>query len=675
MFIKAEDLLAMKIDSKLWELQYEKEVTIGFCDGEITGSGGMAIISRYIWTILERYPTLPITTRYYPGNYGYLTTMTHAKIAAMIVLEDARDMHINESLPWDEQEEDYQVYVMTNKISNMIDLHLQRFVVSVDAIDFAEIEKHPKIKELNDKVKAMNINEVSPDVISEIHAEIREVILKCETLDTNPVAMLARQGLVKMPQLLISVGPIGFLTEINDIMFKYPVLNNYFSGFTKLYEPMLESRNATIASMYQEILMRDAEYLSRKMALIGEFVCNLYRGVDCGSKRYVELNIIDYDMLCAMEGMWMKVDGDHTLVSIRPNMRHLIGTRVEVRAPNKCEHPDRSGVCEKCFSELSIQIPDLDLPEEIKATAGLGLQITTNIGHTSVVGFVKDSSQGVLSTKHNKELKSAMKLSLTPTEQEFVRLDETGRELYLAKEINNDELFLVISEKDATNIHDISEETVEKLTASKLTSIVEFKLVSKKTKKSGDIYIGEDKRAGFLSKDMLRHIAKVNYEIHTKHNAVVVDLTTFDKSNPIMIIPQISYSPVEKIADLENFILSVKSKKGKPGLSGYSTVDEAVAEFYDMMAGTNVHMVHLLMVILCVSAQDPENGDFRIPLPRDSGTPVSDNKVLYGRSMGGALAYESHAAIFNDPYSYVNGLRQPHQYDYHVNQVLPDGMI
>lgn len=675
MYIKAEDLLNMEIDERLWEFQYEKEVTIGFCDGDETGSGGMAIISRYIWSILKRYPLLPISKRYYPGNYGDLTTMTHAVIAGKIVLEDAREMYLQEGLGWNEQEEDRHVYIMTNQLSNMIDLHLQRYVVSVDAIDFAEIERHPKIMEINARVRAYKLEDLDPDIIAEAHADIKEVILKCETLDDNPVARLARQKLVKIPQLLISVGPIGYLTEINDVMFKYPVLANYFSGFTKLYEPMLESRNATIASMYQEILMRVAEYLSRKMALIGGFVYNLHRGVDCGSKRYIEIEITDRGMLNAMEGIWMKVDVEHNLVSIKPSMKELIGQRVEIRAPNKCEHPDRSGICEKCFSELSIQIPDLELPPEIVKEAGETLQVSTNIGHTCVVGFVKDTTQGVLSTKHNKELKSAQKLELTVEEELFVSLDETGREMYINPNFINEDCVLIISEKDASNIQDVNEYTVEKLTASKLTSIVEFKILNKKTKKNGLIYIGTDKRAGFLSKDFLRHVSKVGFEIHSKHGAVVIDLAGFDRKNPFMIIPQISYSPVERINDLENFILSVKSKKGRPGLNGYSTVDEALAEFYDLMAGTNVHLVHLMMVILCVSAQDPENGDYRIPMPRDSGVPVSDKKILYNRSMGGALAYESHASLFNDPTSYVNGKRQPHPYDYHVHQIDPIELI
>lgn len=674
MYITAEDLLAMPIDDKLWEFQTKPEVTVSFQDGDVTSSGAMVIIARYIWLVLERYPLLPISKRYHPQLYGTLTTMTHADIASLIVLEDARQMYIEEGMYWDDQEEDRAVYLMTNSISNMIDLHLQRHVISVDAIDFAEIEKHEKIVAINDRIAKKGIRRLTPDCIAQAHAEIKEIILTCETLKNNPVAILARQKLIKIPQLLISVGPIGYLTEINDVMFMYPVLANYVRGFSKLYEPMLESRNATIASLYQEILMRDSEYLSRKLSLIGEFVYNLHRGEDCGSKRYVTQTVTDAAKLNAMDGIWYKVDGEHNLQPIRRHMKFLIGKTIEIRAPNKCEHPDRSGICEKCFGELAIQIPDLHLSKEDQELSGKQLQISTNIGHTCVVAVTSEASQGVLSTKHNKELKSAQKLELVGGEEYYVNLSEDGKEMYIKPGVDPNDILILVSEDDANDLHELTEDNVASATASRMTSIKEFAIINKKTRERVSIYIGEDKRAGFLSKDALKFIAEKGYEVNQAKGVISIDMEGFDPKNPIIIIPQISYSPVEKITDMENFILSVKGKKGKPGLNGFETVDEAISEFYNLMSGTSAHLTHLMMVLLCVSAQDPENGDFRIPMPRDSGKPMSDGKLLYMRSMGAALAYESHANIFSDAISYVEGRRQPHPYDFAFHQTMPAGM-
>lgn len=674
MRLTAEELMAMPIDDNLWDFQHEQEVTVEFFDGEVKSSGAMVIIARYIWMVLTRYPALSISKRYHPQMYGILTTMTHADIAALIVLEDARDLYMENGLQWDDQEEDRAVYQMTNSISNMIDLHLQRHVISVDAIDFADIEKHPKIVEINNKIAATDLHHLTPDDIAKAHADIKEIILKCPSLDDNPVAKLARQKLIKIPQLLISVGPIGYLTEINDVMFKFPVVANYVRGFSKLYEPMLESRNATIASLYQEILMRDSEYLSRKLSLIGEFVYNLHRNVDCGSKRYVIQEITDQDKLNAMDGIWYKVDGEHNLVAIRRTMKHLIGKVVEIRAPNKCEISDRSGICEKCFGELAIQIPDLHLSEADIALSGKQLQISTNIGHTCVVAVTSEASQGVLSTKHNKTLKSAQKLELLVQEEMFVNLSDDGKEMYLKPGLDPKNIMLMISEQDANNLHEINEDNVYSATASRMTNVEEFAIINMDTKEKVSIYIGEDKRAGFLSKDMLKFIANTGYEVNQRMGVILIKLEDFDPSNPILIIPQISYSPVEKITDMENFILSIKGKKGRPGLNGFDSVDEAISEFYNLMAGTSAHLTHLMMVLLCVSAQDPERGDYRIPMPRDSGKPMSDGKLLYMRSMAAALAYESHANIFSDAISYVEGRRQPHPYDFAFHQEVPVGI-
>lgn len=672
MRIKAEALIKMPVSDELWEFQYEPKMTVVFEDGEVTSSGAMVIIARYIWLVLERYPLLPISKRYHPQLYGTITTMTHADIASMIVLQDARDLYIDEGMYWDDQKEDLAVYNMTNSISNMIDLHLQRHVISVDAIDFAEIEKHPEIVKINKRIADKDLHDLNPEDISKAHNDIKEIILKCDSLKDNPVAVLARQKLIKIPQLLISVGPIGYLTEINDVMFKFPVVANYVRGFSKLYEPMLESRNATIASLYQEILMRDSEYLSRKLSLIGEFVYNLHRGVDCGSKRYLLQEVTSQQKLNAMDGIWYKVDGEHNLIPIRRHMTHLIGKTLEIRSPNKCEISDRSGICEKCFGELAIQIPDLHLSKEDQILSGKQLQISTNIGHTCVIAVTSEASQGVLSTKHNKELKSAQKLELVGSEELFVRLSDDGKELYLKEGVKPEDIILQLSEKDALNLHEITPENVHVATPSRISNVEQFNLIHKQTREKVSIYIGEDKRAGFLSKWALAFIANNKYEVNQRLANVAIDLTGFDSKDPLLIIPQISYSPVEKITDMENFILSVKGKKGKPGLNGFDSVDTAVTEFYNLMSGTSAHLTHLMMVLLCVSAQDPNRGDYRIPMPRDSGTPMSDGKLLYMRSMGGALAYESHANLFSDAVSYVEGRRQPHPYDFAFHQTVTE---
>ena len=260
------------------------------------------------------------------------------------------------------------------------------------------------------------------------------------------------------------------------------------------------------------------------------------------------------------------------------------------------------------------------------------------------------------------------------SEESFVTLTDDGKELYLRKDVDPNDIMILISEKDANDLHEINEDNVKLATASRMTNIEEFAIINKKTREKVSIYIGEDKRAGFLSKDMLTFIANTGYELNQRMGALIINLEGFDRKNPLLIIPQISYSPVEKITDMENFILSVKGKKGKPGLNGFDTVDEAISEFYNLMAGTSAHLTHLMMVLLCVSAQDPEHGDFRIPMPRDSGKPMSDGKLLYMRSMGAALAYESHANIFSDAVSYVEGRRQPHPYDFAFHQILPPGM-
>jgi hypothetical protein len=73
-----------------------------------------------------------------------------------------------------------------------------------------------------------------------------------------------------MTQLSMVLGPIGYCTDINSKIIPHPIRVGFFRGMKKLDDMLYESRNASIAALFNIVIMPLAEYANRRYQLPAE---------------------------------------------------------------------------------------------------------------------------------------------------------------------------------------------------------------------------------------------------------------------------------------------------------------------------------------------------------------------------------------------------------------------
>lgn len=623
---------------------------IRFEDGVLYTRGSIAITCYYIWQIARDYPSDFKFYREYvqPVIDGFRTT-TPGDVAAIMV-NDAEDAYGLEDW-FDRESEDRRVYEMVNSIYNMIDLELDEYTLSLNAFDYLEVFTHPDVEHWKHKIdNEVNLTSAS---IADYSDKIIDEVLTNKDFDNNSLATYARGNLIKLGQLANSIAAIGYTTEIDSSIFPNPIRKCYFEGMSELWELMQESRSASLASMYQQIVMPDSEYFNRTLQLVCGTLQNLHKGEDCGSKEYLYTTVKDKTMLKAMFGIWAVDEDTGNLFEIKKQHTNLIGKTIRHRSPLTCHHHDRNGICGKCFGTLERAVP-----------AG------TNIGHTSAVEFCGPLSQLVLSLKHYISNASASLVKLSATDLQFVKVDESDGMLYLNKNLKRDEWEVVLLAEDVPNIHDVDwVEDISVLNPARIGRIrgVNFRKVDNHDY-NYTLYIGTESHPAAFTSEFLRFAKDQHWRYDFAGN-YVFSLKDFNEEWPLLEVPQIKFSPPEFIGGCKKFLL-MKDANGKQVqhkskyIADYDSLDVAVSSFYDLIDGyLNTHYSHLQVIVLSLCAESAEKRDYRLPINRHEGRPAPLTDLLRYRSLSATMAYERQKQYLMMPSSYTIRNRPPHPYD------------
>lgn len=648
--IRAEDLIHLT-RQEVWKWRDPSiRGYLRFEDGVLYTRGSIAITCYYIWQIARHYPKgFKFVRRYVEPIIKGFRTSTPGDVAAEIV-NDAHDLYGCEEW-WDRENEDRRVYEMVNSVYNMIDIELDEYTLSLNAFDYLEVFEHPDIQKWKSRID--NEVNLTSTTIAEYSDNIINEVLTNKDFDNNSLATYARGNLIKLGQLANSIAAIGYTTEIDSSIFPNPIRKCYFEGMSELWELMQESRSASLASMYQQIVMPDSEYFNRTLQLVCGTLQHLYKGVDCGSKEYLYTTIKDKSMLKAMTGIWMAMEGtEGDLMEIKATDYHLVGKTIRHRSPLTCHHPDRNGICGRCFGVLERAVPE-----------------GTNIGHTSAVEFCGPLSQLVLSLKHYISNATASSIELSGTDRQFVRIVDEESMLYLNQNLNTDEWEVVFLSEDVSNIHDV--EWVEHTDLLNPARIGRIKALNFRKRDdpnySYTLYIGSDGHPAAFTSEFLK-FAKEYKWVYDVHGNYVFDLSMFNPKEPLLEVPQIKFSPPEFISNCQSFLLSKdtsgKNKQKGKRLGGYGSLDAAVSGFYDLIDGyLNTHYSHLQVIVLAMCVESLDNRDYRLPSNRHNGQPATLTDIQRYRSLAMTMAYEAQKRILMTPSSYTVRQRPPHPYD------------
>lgn len=632
----ARELLTQSLD-EVWTLNNERRVSLRLDDGEEHITSGRAVIfSWFVWEFHRRYPNVPITKDHVMplkqfnkdstlsfcdkvmwSVHGYLNgevkTYTLCEIATGVI----------------------------NDIYNVCVSRMGRYISGVSALDYYEILKDEKIKEITKSAPA------SPEGLSNARKEIKTYLQDPNHYKGNNLKFICETGLVNWDQMLQVVAFRGDCTDVNSGFFSETIMAGYGHGITKLHQSLMESRGGAKSLMSNEDPIRKTEYFNRKMQIVCQYIQHLFDG-DCGSTMHVEM-LITKDTLKMFDGKYyLTADGSYDIVT-RDSV-HLIDTVVKMRSAIYCKRRSEYGTCKRCFGILSDSLPDL-----------------TNLGHWSATALCAVITQAILSTKHVDGAAAALPLIMTQVHRRYLKLE--GNSLYLSRTAKGKKIELTIPENDVKYPEDLRIlKSINHHTVSRMSEIKEIgititdPMTGMRTHQPLEIMLG--KSPVHLSAEMLNYL-KYNGWSESDDGSFQIDMTTFDNTLPIITLPKIHRNMLEFMLSISEFIESKGDNKARhEKLSDYESPEDALQVFFNLVnEKVSVNIAHLEIFIMTYMVRSKADNDGRIPDITEPCEFVPTDALISLRSASAGMAYEKQATWFKSFTSFNGDKRPPHPFD------------
>lgn len=658
--IRARKLLALSTD-ELWDT-LTGNFTLIFDDGEeLETNWRETVYSSYAWDFHRQYPNTPLVKKHHVRailGKKRLGSGTHLDLLGncmWAVWESYKGTVTRDILA-------ARVYELTNKIYNEMSYRCEEYVASMDILDWLEVLDHPKIIAMKEEV-APAVHK-SPDegarMIKEAYSVIDDVLGNGIDLPRNPVSLAFRSKLVNANQVQQSIGPRGYLTDINSNQFRYPIIPGYVEGIRTLYDSVIESRSAAKALQFSKSPLQEAEYFSRRLQLMCQTIKHLHQDCDCGTKEYLRWQVRGVEFneegdvsfagdLPLLVGKYYLDETDGKLKAITGHETHLINKSIKLRSVIHCAHPDPYGVCSTCFGELSLSI----------------LDDRTNLGHMCCTSMAQKSSQSVLSVKHLDSSAAVEPVSLTPEEKRLFRISNDGMSYLLADRLKGKDVRLVIPAIYAPNITDVmANHNIDDLNIRQVSEMREVGVLVKEGNVEHPlerVKTFQNRRLGSMTYAMLRHIRKVGWDFDANNN-YVIDMKGWDWSEAVLTLPLIHFNMSDHSKDIASRLES--SKKEMEARDKEVSPDSFVVELYNLVNDKlTVNLAVIEVVVYGAMIISAENDDYRLPKPwTDRGLGVMD-MTMDRRSLSATMAYEGHYDVFISPESYTKKNRPDHPMD------------
>ena len=647
--LKFRDVLRMT-SNEAWEIVEQHEsVSVELDDGVLTTPSEDFFINRICWQMFRELPKqFPSSVHYSISEFEHITVRTHLDICGRV---------LKDYVMWEEDQGNIPdlepikriVYEITNELDNEIDNRMDAQTTDICFDHLKELYDDEDVKRANDYVQ--NTNAITHDDIQDVYKAVNVATLDKPQYKENPAAIAARCGVIKMTQLSMVLGPIGYCTDINSKIIPHPIRVGFFRGMKKLDDMLYESRNASIAALFNIVIMPLAEYANRRYQLPAEYVKNKVSG-DCGASSG-EILVLDKSHLKSLAGFSL-TDGPHgrKLRYLSTADTELIGKKIYIRDPNYCRMQPRDSICTSCLGLMHYSFPDNSV-----------------IGHIAATQVGSNTSTVVLQRKHQNLTSQAADIEMDETFEKYFKVNQLDHGYRFAKGFDYSNWNLILTQDAALYLKEIQSDYGDQLVPSTTTRIEIIQLRSKDGLDTVEMPIGFGQRAGFLTKEALEFYRQKGWSF-IDGNLYQLDLEGWNNVSDIVQVPQIEFTPPDLISSMTEFIFSGSKDDSKktfktPLLINCTSVDEAYATFYDLIRDhlKGIHSVHLMLIILAMSVQDAKNYDYRLPYPRENGRTVKLDDLMRYRSLSGAMAYEEQNRLFLDPITYLVHRRPSHIYD------------
>lgn len=686
--IKARELLALNHRS-LWDFKHEHQITELECDDGVIENIciGNIIVSSYGWLFQSMFPEVPLLKEHVHVS-NYFDPASLSKLLNMGYWQSFDILGRPKSFKREHWSE--LAYRRINEYYVDISLNASEHVRGACAYDYLELVMHPTFQEIRTYLQTKVV--LLPSSFSRMYAKAKKTILNDPSLDDNPLAIGARCGSLKIDQLIQIVVARGFGADVDAYLFKNPVRPGFIDGLTSLEDVLITSRDAAKATFYQKGPTQDSEYLNRRLQLVSAVVKHLYEE-DCGSNKYFDYYIDSDETLQDFSGKhYLLPNGTEGTIAEKDSK--LIDTLLKVRRIQSCIHPDRYGICLRCFGEIGLNIP-----------------WGTNLGMTSSSSALKKFVQILLSQKHV-VLSSVTSIKDIADHQigKWLRSEQQDDEgisnscLYLREIQIGKKMSITINAKEAHLISDLEQvDDINDLSIARMTKISNLLITLYSDNREEDeivlLKIGDKDATTSLSMEMLKYILSVGYATDEYGN-YIIEMQGWDVEDPFLFVPSTLFSMPLYIAgiskyltnqsDIENIIMdpneavneeevaesdrkevqnflkkgSAKVGKYRERITNYRYPVDAVNVLYQIVSSKmRVNIAHLEIMVHALTAEDPEDWDFRLPLDRENAHIISYSDAMRYRSMAAMLAHESQEQGLYDISSQLVKHRTDHPYD------------
>jgi hypothetical protein len=633
-----------------------------FDDGDVETNYREVIYSSHVWDFHRKFPEIPLLKSHHLTDVlkgKRLGSSTHLTLLGNVmwdVYEHYKGKPGFENVVSFRNSLSKMVYEANQAMYNTLIYATEAHVVSMDILDFLEVRDYPVIANVLNNLTA---DQKSIDLA---YKTIDTALLYDEGLSNSRIAKAYKSNLINRNQTLQCLGPRGYLTDIDSIMFDIPIMRGYFEGIRRMYDSMIESRSGAKHLTFSKDIIKKAEYFSRRLQVLCQTFKNLHVG-DCGSTKYLSWTIKPgfkdntksfKGDLHHLRGKFYLDEVSNTLKIVSENDVHLVGKTLKLRSfVAGCSHPDPYGVCSTCFGQLSDSVPE-----------------NTNIGHLCATTMAAQSTQMLLSTKHHESSSMISGIVLPKIYSKHVRVSQDAMSYLFAEDIRNQSPKLVVKQKDVfglTNIdivEDVNSLVVSRVSATKMIGIrtvVGYDDMKFPVYDNIGIPVSIGKRMASLTTEMLIHIKKEGYTIDNKGN-VVIDLSEWDYSLPALVMPMKHYNMGDHSGEIARIIESVVIDFDKRATD--KAPEETLYELYEVVnEKLDINLAVLEIIVGAAMAIDPVRNNYNLPKSWTTRAMGVSSLTIANRSTSGPMAYEGQREVIYSPKSFFNEGKPSHPMD------------
>ena len=336
----------------------------------------------------------------------------------------------------------------------------------------------------------------------------------------------------------------------------------------------------------------------------------------------------------------------------------LIGIPLKIRSVFTCKHPDRYGVCAKCFGDLSYNSV-----------------FTDNLGHNSSIALQSPASQLFLSHKHHTASASARENVMSIEAREFLSRRSSEPNVFYLKPMPNSKtkLSIMVQLDEGKNLDDLKYlDMLDSVTPERITSLSVLGIILTKGEiiERSMIVVKSDSRNANFTIEMLKYIHEHGWEVNER-GSYVINMDKWDYKLPFLTLPEEQFSPVEYSGLVRSFIKGGGDEKLKitdpKTVIHYTDVAQALHAFHDLVAERmHVNLSHLQVILFSTMARDVKGKDYNLPSPenRSLGQFTKHDDKMKNGNISAAMSYQTQTATIFNPNSYLHTDRPTHEFDW-----------